>query len=57
MFTCYLYLNVTRTAVLLQDSHVLDTVWIQNEMTVSVPDSCINYITSFTEIDFSQTMG
>lgn len=57
MFACYLDLNMTRTAVLLQDSHVLDTVWMQNEKTVSVPDSCINCIASFTEIYFPQTMG
>jgi len=57
MFTCYLCLYVARTAVLLQDSHVLDTVWMQNEKTVSAPDSCISYIVHFTGPDFPQAMG
>lgn len=57
VLTCYLYLHMVRTAVLLQDSHVLDTVWMQNENIVSAPDSCISYIVSFTGIDFPQTMG
>lgn len=57
LFTCYLYLNVARTAVLLQDSHVLDAVWMQNEKIVSTPDSCISYIVSFSGIDFPQTVG
>lgn len=48
---------MARTAVLLQDSLVLDSVWMQSEKIVSAPDSSKSYTVSFTGINFPQTMG